>query len=97
MPVRLPSLAWHLVTLRSRPVKPSATTTYTLIAKGPGGTKDASARVTVNARIAEAVPSPTDQDLFGKNMKDVFFDYDKSAIRPVRDRCSGPSDLQSVL
>jgi peptidoglycan-associated lipoprotein len=26
--------------------------------------------------------SPTDADLFGKNIKDVLFDYDKSNIRP---------------
>jgi peptidoglycan-associated lipoprotein len=29
-----------------------------------------------------ATPSPTDADLFSKNVKDVFFDYDKSNIRP---------------
>lgn len=65
----------------SRSVMPSASTTYTLVAKGPGGTKDSSARVTVNARIANAPPSPTDGDLFSKSMKDMFFDYDKSAVR----------------
>ena len=66
----------------SQSVTPSESTTYTLVAKGPGGTKDASARVTVNPPIAKATPSPTDEDLFAKNIKDVFFDYDKSAIRP---------------
>ncbi|MGA2237574.1 MAG: peptidoglycan-associated lipoprotein Pal [Terriglobales bacterium] len=66
----------------SQSVTPSESTTYTLVAKGPGGTKDVSARVTVNPPIAKATPSPTDQDLFAKNIKDVFFDYDKSAIRP---------------
>ncbi len=66
----------------SRMVSPSESTTYTLAAKGPGGTKDVSARVTVNAPIAKATPSPTDEELFSKNVKDVFFDYDKSAIRP---------------
>ena len=65
----------------SRSIMPSASTTYTLVAKGPGGTKDSSARVTVNARIANAPPSPTDGDLFSKSMKDMFFDYDKSAVR----------------
>jgi len=65
----------------SRSVMPSSSTTYTLIAKGLGGTKDASARVTVNTKIASVIPSPTDEDLFSKNMKDVFFDYDKSAVR----------------
>ena len=66
----------------SRSITPSESTTYTLVAKGPGGTKDVSARVTVNAPIAKATPSPTDEELFSKNVKDVFFNYDKSAIRP---------------
>lgn len=65
----------------SRSVTPDASMTYTLEAKGPGGTKDASARVTVNSRILSETTSPTDADLFSKNVKDVFFDYDKSNIR----------------
>jgi peptidoglycan-associated lipoprotein len=67
----------------SRSVTPDTSTTYTLEAKGPGGTQDASARVTVNPRTVSATPSPTDTDLFSKNVKDVFFDYDKSNIRPT--------------
>ena len=66
----------------SRSITPTESTTYTLVARGPGGTKDVSARVTVNAPIAKATPSPTDEELFSKNVKDVFFDYDKFAIRP---------------
>lgn len=65
----------------SRSVVSSVSTTYTLVAKGPGGTHEATARVTVNATIANVRPSPTDEDLFSKNVKDVFFDYDKFAIR----------------
>jgi peptidoglycan-associated lipoprotein len=65
----------------SRSVTPSESTTYTLLAKGSGGTKDASARVTVNARIANMAPSPTDEELFTKNVKDVFFDYNKPTLR----------------
>jgi peptidoglycan-associated lipoprotein len=65
----------------SRLVMPDASTTYTLVAKGPGGTKDATARVTVNTGVANVTSSPTDEEMFGKNMKDVFFDYDKSAVR----------------
>jgi peptidoglycan-associated lipoprotein len=66
----------------SRSVTPSASTTYTLVAKGPGGTNEADARVTVTAApMAAATPSPSDEDLFSKNVKDVFFDYDKYAIR----------------
>ena len=53
----------------SRSVTPSASTTYTLVAKGPGGTTDASARVTVNSAVANATPSPSDEDLFGRTSK----------------------------
>jgi peptidoglycan-associated lipoprotein len=66
----------------SRTLTPSMSTTYTLVAKGPGGTSDASTRVTVNTTVATAAQGPTDADLFAKNVKDVFFDYDKSNIRP---------------
>ena len=66
----------------SRSVTPSTSTTYSLLAKGPGGTNEASARITVNAPMANATPSPTDEELFSRNVKDVFFDFDKYAIRP---------------
>jgi peptidoglycan-associated lipoprotein len=65
----------------SRSITPSESITYTLVAKGPGGTKDVSARITVNAPVVKATPSPTNEELFSRNVKDVFFDYDKSAIR----------------
>jgi len=65
----------------SRTVSPDASTTYTLTAKGPGGTQDASTRVTVNTRMADAAPSPSEEDLFAKNVRDVQFDYDKADIR----------------
>jgi peptidoglycan-associated lipoprotein len=65
----------------SRSLAPGASTTYTLVAKGAGGTNEASARVTVNPAMASASPSPTDEDLFARNVKDVFFDYNTFAIR----------------
>jgi len=65
----------------SRAVTPDMSTTYDLVAKGPGGTQDASARVTVNAKMAAAMPSPSDSDLFARNVNDVLFDYDKADIR----------------
>jgi len=65
----------------SRSVTPDTSKTYTLEAKGPGGTKDATVRVTVNAKTASVTATPADMDLFGKNVKDVFFDYDMSNIR----------------
>lgn len=66
----------------SRTVSPDSSINYTLTAKGPGGTDQATARVTVNAKQA-AAPPPTmsDEELFEKNMRDIFFDYDKSGIR----------------
>ena len=66
----------------SRTVVPSSSTTYTLVANGPGGTADASARVTVNAPVSNAASSLSDEDLFSKNMKDIFFDYNKADVRP---------------
>jgi peptidoglycan-associated lipoprotein len=66
----------------SKTITPGESTTYTLTAKGPGGTQDASARVTVNEKVAQATtPSPSDADLFAQNVKDVNFDYDKADIR----------------
>jgi peptidoglycan-associated lipoprotein len=64
----------------SRSVTPDASTTYTLIAKGPGGTNDASARITVNVPVANSAQL-SDQDLFARNVKDIFFDYDRANLR----------------
>ena len=66
----------------SQSVSPSASRTYTLIAKGAGGTSQSVARITVNpARAAAAPVLPTDSELFMKNMRDVFFNFDDSRIR----------------
>jgi len=69
----------------SQQVTPTDSTTYTLTAKGEGGTQTATARVTVNAPPPAAPPAAaalSDEELFSQNIKDVFFDYDKSDIRP---------------
>lgn len=67
----------------SKTVTPKTSETYTLVAQGPGGTKDANARVTVNGKpVAKAMAGPSDEDLFAQNVKDVFFNYDKANIRP---------------
>lgn len=67
----------------SRSVTPNSSMTYTLVAKGPGGTQDASTRVTVNPAVAAQPAQPTisEADLFGRNVKDVFFDFNKANIR----------------
>ncbi len=49
----------------------------------------------MNARTVSATASPTDMDLFTKNVKDVFFDYDKSNVRP--DEVSVAQDDASFL
>jgi peptidoglycan-associated lipoprotein len=67
----------------SQQVSPGDSTTYHLTAKGPGGTQEATARVTVNAPPPPPppAPSPTEEELFARSVKDVFFDYDKYDVR----------------
>jgi peptidoglycan-associated lipoprotein len=69
----------------SQRVTPSDSTNYHLTAKGPGGTADATARVTVTGTAAPPPTqevSKTDQQLFAENVKDVFYDYDAYNLRP---------------
>ncbi|HLK31561.1 MAG TPA: peptidoglycan-associated lipoprotein Pal, partial [Terriglobales bacterium] len=63
-------------------VNPDDSTTYELTAKGPGGTADASARVTVTPKPAPVQSSLSEDQLFQQNVKDVFFDFNKYDIRP---------------
>jgi peptidoglycan-associated lipoprotein len=68
----------------SQSVSPSESTTYHLTAKGSGGTQEATARLTVTPAAAPPPPptsNVTDEDLFSQNVKDVYFDYDKSDVR----------------
>jgi peptidoglycan-associated lipoprotein len=64
-------------------VTPSDSTTYHLTAKGAGGSQDATARVTVTAPPPPPPPAagPSDEELFGQNVKDIYFDYDKYDVR----------------
>jgi len=70
----------------STSVSPSESTTYTLTATGPGGTATATARVTVTGAPPPPAPSQpsavTEETLFEQNIKDAYFDYNKSDIRP---------------
>ena len=66
-------------------VSPTESTTYKLMAKGPGGSQEASARVTVTAPPVAAVASPTDAELFAQNVKDLYFDYDKYQVKADED------------
>lgn len=71
-------------------VTPSTSTNYHLIAKGEGGTADATARVTVNAPPPVQQPTNTmsAEEEFRANMQDIFFDYDAYDVR---------SDAQGIL
>lgn len=72
-------------------VTPTASVSYHLTATGPGGTADATARVTVNAPPAVVVPpapSMSAEEEFRANVQDAFFDYDTYDIR---------GDAQAVL
>lgn len=68
----------------TKSVSPADSTSYTLTAKGPGGTVQESARLTVNPPPPPPpppAPSMTDEQMFEQNMHDVFFDYDKYDLR----------------
>ena len=68
----------------SQSVSPNDSTTYHLVAKGAGGTQEATARLTVTQPPPPPPPpqpTVTDEDLFSQNVKDIYFDYDKSDIR----------------
>jgi peptidoglycan-associated lipoprotein len=65
-------------------VKPSESTNYHLIARGDGGSADATARVTVNSApppSSNLSESNVDDATFHQNVKDVFYDYDSYDIR----------------
>ena len=67
----------------SKTVTPIESTSYHLLAKGPGGPQDAVARVTVSEPIAAALPptpSLSDEQWWAQNVQDVYFDYDSYAI-----------------
>jgi peptidoglycan-associated lipoprotein len=64
-------------------VTPSESTSYHLVARGDGGSADATARVTVNpVQNAVAVNNDmsssnlTEEEQFKANVQDIFFDYD---------------------
>ena len=81
----------------SATIRPPASTTYVLTATGPGGSKEASARITV-------IPPPpvaskataTDEELFSENVKDVFFAYDKSNV-PANEESAVQQDARFLI
>ena len=66
-------------------VTPGASTTYTLVASGPGGNADTSVHISVNAPavVTEAPKTPSLDQLFLEEVRDAYFNYDSAEIRPV--------------
>jgi len=71
-------------------VQPTDSTTYHLVARGPGGSTDATARLTVTAPAAppQSTGETMDEQMFEQNVKPAFFDYDSYDVRP---------DAQTIL
>ncbi len=71
-------------------VTPTESTTYHLVARGDGGSADASAYVTVNSPPAISVPSKgmSAEEEFNARVQPIFFDYDTYDIR---------GDAQAIL
>jgi peptidoglycan-associated lipoprotein len=71
-------------------VTPAQTTTYHLVARGSGGSTDASATLTVTAPAAppQTTGETMDEQMFEQNVKPAFFDYDSYEVRP---------DAQTIL
>jgi len=70
----------------TRQVFPSNTATYTLTARGAGGTDSRSVTVEVSAPPPPPPPPPaaariSGADMLGREAQDAYFDYDKSDIR----------------
>ena len=67
----------------STKVTPADSATYTITASGPGGTANATARVTVAAPPPPPPPDkgPSLDELFLKEVRDAYFDFNKADIR----------------
>jgi peptidoglycan-associated lipoprotein len=72
----------------SKEIAPTVSTTYRLTAQGPGGSTDATARLTIveppppPPATVTAPPTPADDALFAQSVKDIYFDYDRYDLRP---------------
>ena len=73
-------------TTGQRSVSPNESTTYTLRAVGPGG--EASSAATLNVTLPPPTPAaaakaaPTFGERIAGEMRDVYFDFDRSNLRP---------------
>jgi len=65
----------------STSVAPSASTTYTLSASGAGGSAESSVHISVTGSPAAESQKSSLEELFLKDIRDAYFDYDSAAIR----------------
>jgi peptidoglycan-associated lipoprotein len=68
----------------SQSVSPTDSMSYHIVAKGAGGSVDATARLTVASAPPPppaAASGPSEEELFSQNVKDIYFDYDQSGMR----------------
>ena len=70
----------------SQQVSPASSTTYHLTATGPGGSADATARLTVvqpppPPPQQATAPAASDEALFASSVRDIYFDYDRYDLR----------------
>jgi len=79
----------------STKVTPSESTTYTITATGPGGSANATASVSVNVPPPPPPPpQPSMDELWLKEVRDAYFDYDKADLRPdAREALSKTADF----
>lgn len=69
----------------SASVSPTSSTTYTITASGQGGSVTASTRIAVTVPAPEIPVAPRPEvesleELFVKNVRDIYFDYDRAEI-----------------
>jgi peptidoglycan-associated lipoprotein len=80
----------------SREVFPTQSTEYTITVEGQGGKASASAMVTVRTPPPPPPPPPPPADpsrVLSEKVVDIYFDYDKSDIRPDQEpRIRGDAD-----
>ena len=81
----------------STQVSPGDSTTYTITAQGPGGSAEQSVRITVSEPAPVEQPAPISvsaEEAFNQNVKDAYFDLDRSDIRPdARDALSRTAEF----
>lgn len=65
----------------STTVNPTESITYTLTASSAGGNTDSSVRISVSAPAPPPAKTDSFDELFTKEVRDAFFDYDSAQIR----------------